>query len=140
MKRLIMFAILVSLFVMAGVVSAQEVNDQVDVTIGDLPVGQQVTITYEVTVGELDQGILFIRNQGVVSGSNFDDMLSDDPMTATEIDDTTDTPVAFNLDVVQLPDTGQTPSWAIMLISLIAAVVVTGAAGAVWYQRQSASA
>lgn len=107
-------------------------QDEVDVTVGDIPPLQQVTITYDATVNEtLPEGLLFIENQGVATGTNFDTVNSDDPRTEP-IGDETLTPVGFTLtSLVALPNTGETPSWVIFIASLLVAVSVTGMVGGV---------
>ncbi|MEL6526393.1 MAG: hypothetical protein AAFQ07_11860 [Chloroflexota bacterium] len=117
----------------SGSVFAQE--DEVDVTVGDIPPLQQVTITYDATVNEtLPEGLLFIENQGVVTGTNFDVVNSDDPRTLS-VGDETLTSIGFTLNVVQLPQTGETPLYRLVLISAIVALVVTGVVGGLHFRR-----
>jgi uncharacterized repeat protein (TIGR01451 family) len=57
-----------------------ESGETVNLTIGTLPPGKSITITFEVTVDSpLPAGTTQICNQGIVSGSNFVDELTDDP-------------------------------------------------------------
>ena len=111
---------------------------QVNVPIGDIPSGQQVIITYDVTVNEpLPQGVRFIGNQGTASGNNFDPVLSDDPDTPAFSDETR-TSTGFSLDVVELPPTGESPFWYTIIISLIVAAIGTAIIGTgymAWQRR-----
>lgn len=103
-------------------ISAQ---DSVDVDLGNIPAGQQVTISYNVTVNNnLPEGLLFISNQGRVTGSNFDAVLSDDPQTPAT-GDSTNTAVGFTLNVAQLPSTGELPWMRNLLISGMVALIVS---------------
>jgi hypothetical protein len=57
--------------------------------IGTLPAGESVTITFNVTVDDPFTGALAqISNQGTVSGSNFADVLTDDPSVGGAADPT----------------------------------------------------
>jgi hypothetical protein len=51
----------------------------VSVNIGTLPAGDSVTITFQVTVDSVYTGGPNVSNQGTVSGSNFPNVLTDDP-------------------------------------------------------------
>jgi hypothetical protein len=51
----------------------------VNVTIGTLPAGDSVTITFQVVVDNPYSGGPNVSNQGTVSGSNFSNVLTDDP-------------------------------------------------------------
>src|SRR5262249_5568075 len=61
-----------------------------NVSIGTLPAGKSVTIKYRVTVNgpSLPLGTMQISNQGTVSGSNFSDVLTDDPSVGGASDPT----------------------------------------------------
>lgn len=96
-------------------------QDDVSVPLGDIPAGQQITITYDTTVQTLPEGTLFIQNQGIVTGNNFNASIfySSDPDTTSG--GQTLTPVGFTLSVGSLPQTGQAPWWRVTLISLVIA-------------------
>jgi large repetitive protein len=51
----------------------------VSLNIGTLPAGQSITITFNVTINDPFLGGTQVSNQGTVSGSNFSDVLTDDP-------------------------------------------------------------
>ena len=58
-------------------------------SIGTLPAGESVTITFKVTVDDPFGGALpQVSNQGTVSGSNFADVLTDDPSVGGAADPT----------------------------------------------------
>ena len=100
-------------------------QDAVDVDLGDIPAGQQRVISYNATVNEnLPEGLLFIHNQGRVTGSNFDTVLSDDPQTNVG-GDSTDTAVGFTLSVAELPSTGELPWARNLLISALLALILS---------------
>lgn len=123
MKRLTTL-ILLALLLVGGALTA--IAQDVDEPIGNIPPGQQVTITYDVTVNEnLPQGLQYIINQGTVTGSNIDAILSNDPDTPEQANDTTRTRVGFTLDVEELPSTGETPWYRIVLLSGLFALVVS---------------
>ena len=72
-------------------------SQDVDVNIGTLPAGKSITITFDVTVNDpLPAGTTQVSNQGAVSGSNFTDMLTDDPDTPAPDDPTVTAIVAFS--------------------------------------------
>ena len=77
---------------MATAMSGENVNR----TIGTLRAGDSVTITFQVTVDNPPNLTLLnpprVRNQGTVSGSNFSNVLTDDPAVGGAVDPT-DTPV-----------------------------------------------
>ncbi|MEK6335643.1 MAG: Calx-beta domain-containing protein [Acidobacteriota bacterium] len=59
------------------------------ISIGTLPAGESVTITFNVTVDNPFTGALpQVSNQGTVSGSNFADVLTDDPTVGGTADPT----------------------------------------------------
>lgn len=99
-------------------------QDDVSIVIGTVPQGQQVTINYNVTVATLPAGTTFISNQGIVTGSNFDAILSNDPQTGNN-GDATLTQTGFNLPVSTLPSTGETPLAYIVLLSVLIAAIGT---------------
>lgn len=120
-KEISMIVLLLCIFFSGISVIAQDV---VNVDIDDIPSGQQITITYSVLVNQnLPQGLLFIQNQGRVTGSNFDAILSDDPQTTLE-NDSTNTPVGFTLNVAQLPNTGELPWTRHILLSALVAMLI----------------
>ena len=105
------------LLVLVPTVAAQ--ND-VDVPIPDIPPGQELTITYQVTINdELTPNVTTIRNQGTVTGSNFGPVFTDDPVTAAD-GDPTETQLGFNLAVDELPSTGESPWWRLPLLAFFA--------------------
>jgi hypothetical protein len=58
-------------------------------SIGTLPAGESVTITFNVTVDDpFTGGLPQVSNQGTVSGSNFADVLTDDPSVGGAADPT----------------------------------------------------
>lgn len=133
MKHIFIVVLLMSLWAGVGVVSAQ---GDVDLDLGDIPAGQQVTITYEASVNEtLPEGLRFITNQGVVTSDNFPDILSDDPANQVD-DDETLTPVGFTLPVIELPNTGESPWYRMLLTSAIVSLIVA-VAGGYFYHRQT---
>jgi hypothetical protein len=72
--------------------------------IGTLPAGESVTITFNVTVNDPFTGALpQVSNQGTVSGSNFGDVLTDDPTVVGAVDPTV-TPIDLpNVSVAVSP-------------------------------------
>ena len=59
------------------------------ITVGDLPPGKTITVTFRATVNSLTHQLVpQLSNQGTVSGSNFSDVPTDDPATATAADAT----------------------------------------------------
>jgi len=100
-------------------------QEDITLDLGTIPAGQQITITYDVTVNDdLPAGALFITNQAVVSGQGFNPVLSDDPDTI-ELDDATRTQLGFTLQVTQLPQTGENPFYRHVLISALIGFLVT---------------
>ena len=110
---------------------------QVNVNVGDIPAGQQVIITYDVTVNEdLPQGLQFVSNQGTASGNGFV-VLSDDPDTLA-VSDETRTAVGLTIAVGELPATGEGFWLYNLLLSAIVAVVGTALIGGgymAWQRR-----
>jgi hypothetical protein len=124
---------LVLLALLLGV-SASTAQD-VSASLPDIPPGQQVIITYSAQMNQnLPEGLQFISNQGTVSGSNFNDVFTDDPATGG-IGDTTNTGVGFTLQVEELPDTGETPWWRIMVLSALVAGAISAGAYAMMQRR-----
>ena len=92
----------VMILALLGVTSfAVFAQGSVNIPLGNIPAGQQITITYDATVNQaLPSGLQYIVNQGVLSGDNIDDVLSDDPDIFSQTnDDPTLTAVTFNLPV-----------------------------------------
>jgi hypothetical protein len=58
---------------------ARLTDQAIALTIGTLPRNKTVTLTFDVTVGDVPTGTNQIANQGQVSGSNFTSTLTDDP-------------------------------------------------------------
>lgn len=72
----------------AGALNSAMVAD-VNLAIGTLPAGETVTITFRVTVDNPFLGAMAqVSNQGTVSGSNFADVLTDDPSVGGAADPT----------------------------------------------------
>src|SRR5205085_8290535 len=76
-----------------GVATAPQVAN-FPVNIGTLRAGDSVQITFSVTVNTPYSGGANVSNQGTVSGSNFANVLTDDPDTATP-NDATLTPIVL---------------------------------------------
>ncbi|PJF21804.1 MAG: hypothetical protein CUN56_09215 [Phototrophicales bacterium] len=105
MKQLI----ILMLFLLISIPTAAQ--DQVDLPLPDIPPGQQIVIVYQVTINEdLQPNVTVISNQGVITGSNFSPIYTNDPETTLE-NDATLTQLGFNLDIEALPTTGQSPWW-----------------------------
>ena len=76
-KTIILVILILVLSLSAAFTGAQ---DKVSMPLGDIPPRQQITITYDATVlGPLPEGLLYIENQGLVTGANFASVYSDDP-------------------------------------------------------------
>ena len=72
----------------AGTLNPAMVAD-VNLAIGTLPAGESVTITFRVTVDDPFLGAMAqVSNQGTVSGTNFADVLTDDPTVGGTADPT----------------------------------------------------
>ncbi|HEX8144754.1 MAG TPA: Ig-like domain-containing protein [Pyrinomonadaceae bacterium] len=76
----------------------------VNLSIGTLPAGQSITITFNVTISDPYTGGAQVSNQGTVSGSNFSDVLTDDPDFPGAADPTV-TPVVVPNSAPVLADT-----------------------------------
>lgn len=64
-------------------------GETLNVALGTLPAGKRIIVTFRATVNDpLALGTTQIANQGVVSGSNFADVLTDDPAVAGSSDPT----------------------------------------------------
>lgn len=124
MKKSIIRSILI-LTIFFAVQALASAQSNVNVNVGTLGGNQQVTITYQVSVnGNLPQGLQHISNQGTVTGSNINPVLSDDPSSSAVGDDTR-TAVGFTLPVQFLPSTGETPIWYIVFSSLALAALAS---------------
>ena len=66
-------------------------EDSVEVDLGDIPVGNNAVITFDVTINN-PLWVSIITNQGLIEGTNILSTLSDDPGTA-QLDDPTATPI-----------------------------------------------
>ena len=55
------------------------VNETLNLSIGTLPAGKSVVLTFDATVGNLPPDVTQLSNQGEVSGNNFAAVLTDDP-------------------------------------------------------------
>jgi uncharacterized repeat protein (TIGR01451 family) len=81
-------------------------TSQVCVDVGTLPAGKSVTITFSVTINTPYAGGSTISNQATVSGSNFSDVVTDDPDTGAA-NDATLTPICgANLVVTNTSNSG----------------------------------
>lgn len=63
-------------------------GETVNLGLGDLDPGQQVVITFDVTVDSRPPGFTQVCNQGAVSGSNHTSLLTDDPAVSGSADPT----------------------------------------------------
>ncbi|HJU93501.1 MAG TPA: Ig-like domain-containing protein, partial [Pyrinomonadaceae bacterium] len=73
-------------------------GETVSHSIGTLAAGKTVHIQFQVTVNSPYEGGEFVSNQGTVSGSNFSDVLTDDPAVGGANDPTT-TPILLTPNV-----------------------------------------
>ena len=105
-------------------------GETVSHSIGTLPAGKTVHIQFQVTVNSPYEGGETVSNQGTVSGSNFSDVLTDDPAVGGANDPTT-TPILQipNVSVADAqanePASGSTPM--LFTISLSAPAGPSGA-------------
>ena len=98
-------------------------------TIGDIPQGKTVTITYDVVIDD-PAGVASISTQGTVSGTNFSPKLTDDPDTGTA-NDPTITPIDLvdTATSVIADDTSVTAGDLVTFTATIARV--SGSAGSI---------
>jgi hypothetical protein len=102
----------------------------VTVNIGTLAPGDSVTITFQVTIDNPYSGGPNVSNQGTVSGSNFSNVLTDDPAVGGAADPTL-TPINVAPDVsisnakVAEPTSGTTPMLFTVALSAPAAGTIT---------------
>lgn len=76
------------------------------VSIGTLPAGKSITVTFRVTINNpLPGGVCQLANQGEVAGSNFSSVLTDDPDTTSASD-----PTVTLLDTVPTPTIAAVPA------------------------------
>ncbi|HJP90426.1 MAG TPA: hypothetical protein VJ875_00630, partial [Pyrinomonadaceae bacterium] len=105
-------------------------GETVSHSIGTLPGGKTVHITFQVTVNSPYAGGAFVSNQGTVSGSNFTTVVTDDPAVGGA-NDPTDTPILLNPNVsvadaqANEPASGSAPM--LFAISLSAPAPAAGA-------------
>ncbi|NLG96041.1 MAG: tandem-95 repeat protein [Chloroflexi bacterium] len=67
----------------------QTAENMVSVNIGTLPAGKSVTVTFDVLIADpLPDRVFQVSNQARLVGSNFDDVVSDDPATGDSNDAT----------------------------------------------------
>lgn len=79
--------------------------------------GGSATVTYEVTLNDpFPEGVTTVINQGLVSGSNFPNVPTDDPSTAP-MDDPTVVSIVVRA-VAEIPTLSQ---WAMLLFALLLA-------------------
>ncbi len=75
-------------------------GETINHTIGTLPAGKSVTITFQVTLNNpLPSSVTQVSNQGTISGSNFLSVVTDDPAVSPGVTDPTVTPVLSNPDI-----------------------------------------
>lgn len=91
-------------------------GETVNATIGTLPAGKTVRVQFKVTVNSpLPAGVSQVSNQGTVSGSNFANVLTDDPAAGGSTDPTV-TPILTQPDItvkdasVAEPSSGSAPA------------------------------
>ncbi|RMG78210.1 MAG: hypothetical protein D6712_21845 [Chloroflexi bacterium] len=109
------------------VIALQQANDTLQVNIGTIDAGQQVEFTYVVTIDDdLPITVNSISAQGLISGSNFDSIVTDDPATVDIQGDATTT--LMRVRVQSLPDTGETPWWRTpaIIIGILGTVFTLG--------------
>ncbi|MES1243797.1 MAG: GEVED domain-containing protein [Acidobacteriota bacterium] len=87
----------------------------VEVAVGTLAGGGSATITFRVTVGLLAPGTQEIVNQGLVTGDNFADLITDDP-AAPGTQDPTVVPAAAAPSVVEIPTLSP---WSVLVLLLL---------------------
>jgi hypothetical protein len=93
--------------------------------IGTIPANSTVIVTFDVEVNAvIPTGTNSISLQGVISGTNFASILSDDPETAVNIDATL-TPLGSLRAVSALPQTGEASIWHTLFMSALQLGVFT---------------
>jgi large repetitive protein len=122
-------------------VAGSVTTTQGTVTVGNLPGATSVTVnlgTLVATTGQatvnftvkLDKpfppGVTTVSNQAVVSGSNFTDVVSDNPATTPPGD-----PTVNVVTIVAVPDIPTVSEWGAMILALLLA------ATAAWRLRRS---
>ncbi|MBC8096167.1 MAG: hypothetical protein H7Y43_10170 [Akkermansiaceae bacterium] len=101
-------------YVLVGLalISSLTVRAQVNLPIGNLAPGESITLTFDVTLtNPFPAGVITITNQGILTGSNFSPVNSDDPQTVAS-GDATITLVDVPPTVLTLAATGIGPIWA----------------------------
>ncbi len=101
-------------------------GETVSVTIGTLPAGESVIIKFRVTVDNpLPLGTTQLSNQGTISGSNFADVLTDDPSAGGTSDptitlvDRPDTTVTSINRVGSSPTNATSVSWTVTFAAAV---------------------
>ncbi len=98
MKSRLILSVVLFVLICAGMVMAA--GETVNVNVGTLPAGKSITIIYDVMVNDpLPPATTQVSQQGTVSGSNFSNVLTDDPKVGGAADPTVtllanDAPVA----------------------------------------------
>lgn len=97
----------------------------VSVNLGTLRAGDSVTITFQVTVNDPPPaGVTQVSNQGTVSGTNFTDVLTDDPATPAAPDPTVtliNPPPTINISDARAVEPASGSRNAVFTVSLSAA-------------------
>ncbi|HEY0408336.1 MAG TPA: Ig-like domain-containing protein [Pyrinomonadaceae bacterium] len=94
----------------------------INATVGTLPAGKSVTISFQVTVNNPFGGTNQVSNQGTVSGDNFSDVPTDDPSVGGSADPTV-TPILTPPDIsirdasASEPSTGSAPAAFAVVLS-----------------------
>lgn len=97
------------------------------ISIGSIPPNSKVTITFDVEIhAVIPQGTTAVSVQGIVSGSNFATIRTDDPQTG-QGGDATITPLSSLQAVGALPQTGESIGWRDPLIWGMRFVLLGGA-------------
>jgi uncharacterized repeat protein (TIGR01451 family) len=96
-------------------------DTSVSVAVGTLAAGGgSVTIEFDVTIdGPLPTGVTEVSNQGTVSGSNFANLVTDDPSTPATDDPTVD---AVENEMLPVPTLG---FWGTVLLAVLLLAVAT---------------
>ncbi|PWT91084.1 MAG: hypothetical protein C5B55_08670, partial [Blastocatellia bacterium] len=99
------------------------------INIGTLRAGDSVTITFKVTINNPYSGGPNVSNQGTVSGSNFSNVLTDDPAFPGATDPTL-TPVAAQPNInVSDATVGEPPSGTTPMLFTVALSIPAGGGG-----------